>query len=116
MKKIRVKTDLTGPWTCEVSIKKAPRISGGLLKTEVYFLHFIRNSQPFPSFGPASLEHFLPVDGRHPLPESVFVLALPVRWLKCSFHFMLIFGSAKIDLFLLITNYFAGIFFKVSTR
>ena len=92
-------------------IKKGP-VNGAFQNLS----HFIRYSQTLSAFCSAGFDNLLPINSRHPFPESVFVFPFPVRWLKCSFHFMLNFGSAKIDLFLIITNYFAGIFFKVSTR
>ena len=57
---------------------------------------FVRNTQLFPSFSSSVGQDLLTISCRHPLTESVLVLAFPVRWLKCSLHDAFIFGGAKI--------------------
>jgi len=67
---------------------------------QIRTLHLIRNRQPLTSFCPSVLDRLPSIHCRHPFTESVLVLSLSVRWLKCSLHFPVNFGSAKINSFL----------------
>lgn len=57
----------------------------------LFYMHGIRNSQPFTATCSATCKHCPPAFGFHALSETVFIFASSYRWLICSFHNVSIF-------------------------
>jgi len=71
--------------------------------------HFVRNSKFLSSFGSSSFEYFSSINTWHSLAESVFILSLSYRWLKCSFchRSYIFFWRCKIRNLFNISNFFS---------
>ena len=57
----------------------------------LYSVVFVRNSQFLSAFSTTCCQYSAAVCCSHSLTETVFVLSLSVRGLKCSFHYCILF-------------------------